>query len=95
MTFATPSMIVSGRPYRVVRVDGRSPTSMVELAAADRFTIDMDGTEYDVQGSGSVGADDEVRYHEKDMDNNGKDVRVWRLHRHEDGGFLAQHAAAF
>jgi hypothetical protein len=39
-------------------------------------------------------AGDAVRFHEKDVENNGKDVRVWQI-RKEQAAFLAEHAAAF
>jgi hypothetical protein len=94
MSFATPSMIISGKSYLVLLVEDRSPTSLEEIAAANAFTVDMDGTSYRVQGSGQL-TDNAARYHEKDVDNNGKDVRVWRVIRHEDGTFLASHAASF
>jgi hypothetical protein len=94
MSFATPSMVISGKSYLVLLVEDRSPTSLEEIAAANAFTVDMDGTPYLVQGSGQL-MDNAARYHEKDVDNNGKDVRVWRVIRDEDGTFLASHAASF
>lgn len=94
MTFATPTTVVSGKSYLVMLVEDRSPSSLDEIAAANDFTVDMDGTSYRVRGSGQL-VDDEARYHEKDVDNNGKDVRVWRVIRQGDGTFVASHAASF
>ena len=54
----------------------------------------MQGSAYQVTGCGRL-VDDEVRFHEKDVENSGKDVRVWRVVRHDDGTFLANHAASF
>jgi hypothetical protein len=94
MSFGTPAMVISGKPYLVLLVSGRTPLSLSDFIEADDFTVDMEGTSYRVQGSGRL-VDSEVRYHEKDVDNSGKDIRVWRVVRHEDGNFLANHAAAF
>jgi hypothetical protein len=94
MSFATPSPVISGKSYAVLLVEDRNPSSLDEIAAADDFTVDMEGTSYRVQGSGRL-VDNEARYHEKDVDNNGKDIRVWRVIQHDDGTFLASHAASF
>jgi hypothetical protein len=94
MSFGTPGMVVSGKPYLVVLVSGRAPSSLADAAEADDFTIDMEGTPYRVHGSGRL-VDTEVRYHEKDVANSGKDIRVWTVIRHEDGSLFAHHAAAF
>jgi len=94
MSFATSMMVVSGKPYRVLQVSGRAPSDLADFLDAEEFTMDMEGEPYLVRGSGSRSESD-VRFHEKDMDHDGKDVRVWRLSHHEDGDFLAEHAAAF
>lgn len=94
VSFATTPTVLSGKPYEVLEVAGRTPSDLTDFVDADRFTMDMEGEPYLVCGCGSL-VDDEVRFHEKDMAHDGKDVRVWRLSRHPDGGFLAEHAAAF
>jgi hypothetical protein len=94
MSFGTPTVIVSGKPHLVLLVSDRAPEDLSEFVDATEFTIDMEGTSYLVQGCGRL-LDDEVRYHEKDIGNGGKDIRVWRVIRHADGNFLADHAAAF
>jgi hypothetical protein len=94
MSFATPTTVVSGKSYVVLLVEDRGPSSLDEFDGATNFTVDMDGRPYRVQGSGRF-VDGAVRYHEKDVDNNGKDIRVWRVIRHDDGAFLASHAASF
>lgn len=94
MSFATPTTVISKKSYLVLLVEDRSPSSLDEFDSADDFTVDMEGTSYRVQGSGRL-AENEVRFHEKDVGNSGKDVRVWRVIRHEDGTFLANHAASF
>jgi hypothetical protein len=94
MTFATPEMVISGKPHLVVLVEDRSPQSLDDFAGAEHFTVELDAWSYRVNGSGRL-VDDEVRFHEKDVENNGKDIRVWRVIRHDDGTFLANHAASF
>ena len=93
MPVATPAMVISGIPFRVLSVSGRTPTGLVDFVDAKAFTIDMDGSPYSVAGDGRVD-DDKVRFHEKDV-NNGKDVRVWTLCCLEDGSFCAEQATAF
>jgi hypothetical protein len=94
MSFTTPAMVISGKSYVVLLVSDRSPSSLDDFVDADDFTLDMEGAPYRVRGSGRR-LDNEVRYHEKDAANNGKDIRVWRVVCHADGGFLADHAASF
>jgi hypothetical protein len=94
MSFATPSVVVSARPYLVLLVADHAPTTTADIAEADRFTLDLDGVPYLVRGCGRI-VDDQVRFHEKDVANSGKDIRVWAVTRHDDGSFTAEHAAAF
>jgi len=92
--FATPTPIVSGRSYRVVDVAGHSPDSADDFVGPAAFTLDMDGTAYQVCGVGRR-VEEQVRYHEKDVAHSGKDIRVWQVSRHDDGAFYAEHAPAF
>jgi hypothetical protein len=94
MTFATPNLVASATPYAVLLVGDQVPTSTEAVAAADGFTVDLAGEPYQVRGCGRV-VGHQVRFHEKDVANSGKDIRVWTVIRHEDGSFTAEHAAAF
>ena len=94
MTFGTPSPISSATPYPVLLVGDEAPTTAAEVAAADRFTLDIDGTDYQVCGCGRL-VGGVVRFHEKDVAHSGKDIRVWTVIQHDDGSFTAEHAAAF
>jgi len=94
MSFATPEMVISGKPLLVLLVSDRTPTSLDDFVSAEDFTVEMQGSAYQVTGCGRL-VDDEVRFHEKDVENSGKDVRVWRVVRHDDGTFLANHDASF
>ncbi len=51
------------------------------------------GDGYLVSGAGRAHGD-LVRFHEKDMEHNGKDIRVWHV-RQEGADFLAEQAATF
>jgi hypothetical protein len=94
MTFATPEIVASATPYPVLLVGDQAPSSLSAFAESDGFTLDRAGTPYQVHGCGRV-VGDQVRFHEKDVANGGKDIRVWSVTRHDDGSFTAQHAAAF
>jgi hypothetical protein len=94
MPFTTPNPVASATPYAVVLVGDWAPTSAEALASADGFTVDLAGAAYQVRGCGRV-VGDQVRFHEKDVANSGKDIRVWTVTRHDDGSFTAEHAAAF
>jgi hypothetical protein len=94
MTFATPANVASATPYTVLLVGDQVPSTVTAIAESDSFTVDLAGTPYQVRGCGRV-VDDQVRFHEKDLANSGKDIRVWCVTRNEDGSFSAQHAAAF
>jgi hypothetical protein len=84
MTSDTPRGVASGLPFRVVLVADHSPSSLAEFAEAEDFTMDMNGSPSLVRGAGRV-TDADVRFHEKDLDHDGKDVRVWCVTRQEAG----------
>ncbi len=89
MTTSTPHSVISGVPYPVV-----SPGAgdLDGFLGDTEFTIDMAGHPYVVRGCGSR-LDARVRFHEK-CDVVGRDVRVWHV-TPRDGGFAAEHVAAF
>ena len=89
MTFYPPDALGSGRPYPVVDVAGKVPVSLDQFAGEADFGIERDGTVCRIKG---IGADHDgrVRFHEKDVEHSGKDVRVWSVRRAADGRFLAE-----
>lgn len=89
----TSHTVVSGVPHRIRSVAGRDATLLVQFLGEGSFTVDSGGTEYQVRGCGSH-LDGRVRFHEKDDDVTGRDVRVWHVTATDDG-FLAEHVAAF
>lgn len=92
MTSSTPQPIPSGTAQRVLEVQGHPPTSLQDFDGDVEFVVGED-LRYLVQGSGRVNGDS-VRFHEKDMANNGKDIRVWQV-RAEDTDFVAEHLGVY
>lgn len=88
----TSNSVISGVAYPVESVDGRDATLLAQFLDASSFIIGMAGTPYRVFGCGSP-LDPRVRFHEKD-EVLGNDVRVWHVQQ-TDGGFEAEHVAAF
>lgn len=92
MSFTTPHAVPSGAAKPVLEVQGHPPTDLSDFEGDVAFVVGED-LRYLVRGSGRM-AGDVVRFHEKDVQNNGKDVRVWQI-RKEQAGFVAEHAAVF
>ena len=92
MTISTQG-VISGVPCPVCAVRGDEPSRLDEFLGDGEFTVDMAGHRYLVRGCGSR-RDDVVRFYEKD-EPAGRDVRVWQVTPTEQGGFRAEHVAAF
>lgn len=92
MSFGTPQPVPSGTVQRVLQVQGRPPTSLQDFDGDVSFLVGED-LHYLVQGCGRVNGAS-VRFHEKDVANNGKDIRVWQV-RPEAAGFVAEHLGIY
>ena len=92
MSLSTPMTVPSGMSVPVLAVDGRIPDHLEEFTGDVAFLVDLDPPHL-VQGCGVVDGTT-VRFHEKDVDNNGKDIRVWTV-RPQGSRFVAEHAAQF
>ena len=91
MPFSAPRAVVSGTPYRIVRVADREPFALDDFIGETTFVLDLDGGPYTVYGAGTT-APIGVRFHEKDAEGSGKDIRVWAIHRHpSEPAFIAEH----
>jgi hypothetical protein len=89
-----PTPIASGKPYHVVDVDDRAPEGLDNFVGDRQFVISTGGdATWRVHGVGRLDGD-AVRFIEKDAAAT-KDVRVWRVRRVDDEGFVAEHSAAF
>jgi hypothetical protein len=76
----------------VLEVQGRSPASLGDFEGDVSFVVD-DDAHHLIQGCGRVSGD-RVRFHEKDVAANGKDVRVWGI-RQEGEAFFAEQTPSF
>ena len=77
MTGWTSDMIVSGVPYKVMGVDGRSPSTLEDFAGPVTMRIHGPTGDHKITGLGEQSHEGTVRLHEKDADGDGEDVRVW------------------
>jgi hypothetical protein len=85
-------IVASGKPYAVTTPPAADSPSLDQFLGDVEFTIDGTGGPLLLKGHG-IALEDVVRFHEK-SEIGGKDVRVWHVSR-RDGGFVAEHIAAF
>ncbi len=93
MSFTTPSAVPSGMSVRVLEVDGHQPDQLQDFVGDVSFVVGLDPPVL-VHGTGRVDGQT-VRFHEKDVDHGGKDIRVWEVRAEDDGHLVAEHAAQF
>jgi hypothetical protein len=93
MTFSAPDPVSSGRPYRI-SASAAGPPSLKHFIGNGSFTLDKDGVESVVSGSGAADGTG-VRFYEKDVEHGGKDVRAWQITQDPDGQFVATPVAAW
>lgn len=92
MSFSTPTTVPSGMSVSVLEVGGHSPSCLQDFTGDVSFLVDLQPPHL-VHGEGRV-TGSVVRFHEKDPDNGGKDIRVWEI-RAQGSRMLAAHAAQF
>ncbi len=93
MSFTTPESVPSGMALRVLEVQGHQPESLADFVGEDVGFVLDDEPHHLIRGSGRI-TEDVVRFHEKDMANNGKDIRVWQVS--SDGSeFVAEQTPTF
>ncbi len=91
MTSSPPDFVVSGVPYVVTDVEGRTPAGTGDLTGRTTFAVEGSTGRHVVSGEGVLADDGSVRFLEKDS-GAGKDVRAWRIHEEADGRLVAQTA---
>lgn len=91
MTYSPPAPVVSGVPYAVLDVGGRTPRTVEDLAGHVTLTVEGRTGRHVLRGDASV-VDGAVRLHEKAEDGDGKDIRTWRITPTDAGGFCAETA---
>jgi len=84
--------IVSGTSYAVTEVAGHTATNLHEFAGTTEFVVESGSQHHRVAGVGDL-KDDLVRFYEKDVDHEGRDVRVWKITSGAKG-ITAEHSAA-
>ena len=93
MTMAAQEPVVSGQWYTVTEVDGRPPTGLASCVGERVLILAMNGLSHRIFGTGvehSAG----VRFHQRDLGPDGKDVRVWTISDPGDNSLLAEDCAA-
>jgi hypothetical protein len=88
MTSFSATAVASGRLYHVKACRGRVPTALADFEGETVFTLSTETGTTVVRGVGAARAD-WVRFYEKDVAHDGKDVRVWHIILEADGGFTA------
>ncbi len=84
MTRPEPDPVVSGVPYRVTAVGDHPPSGLGEVVGEVTLVVEGRTGEHIVSGQG-VTTGEAVRFHEKGLGANGKDVRVWRIRQTPEG----------
>ncbi len=94
MSFSAPDPVISGHVYRIVSVNGSLPWTLEQFIGEASFAVlNYGAASARIHGQGSAHGEG-VRFHEKDVDNAGKDVRVWQI-AEVDGDLTATAIAAF
>ena len=88
MTMYPARPIASGRPYHVKACRGRVPTALADFEGETDFTLSTGAGTTVIRGVGTA-HEGWIRFQEKDVAQNGKDVRVWHITLEADGGFTA------
>ena len=93
MTMATDGPVISGLAYTVTEIDGHLPTGLAGCLGDRTLTLVGSGLSHRVRGTGidHLGG---VRFHQKDLGPDGRDVRVWTITHAGDDVLLAQHCPA-
>jgi hypothetical protein len=92
MSFTTPGSVPSGVALPVSEVAGRSPASLEDFHGDVSFWVGLEPPHL-VAGCGRLDGS-VVRFHEKDVQNSGKDIRVWEV-RLDGDRFVAQQASQY
>ena len=93
MTSDCHDPIISGLAYRITAVADRSPADIADFAGNTDLLVETDADKHHIFGVGTYSTDG-VRFYEKDLQNEGKDVRTWSIRPAGDGSFTAEHIAA-
>ncbi len=90
MKMAGDEPVSSGRAYTLTEVDGRPPAGLVSCVGERTLTLALNDLSYRVYGSG-VASSGTVRFYQKDLGPDGKDVRVWTIRDPGGTPLIAEH----
>lgn len=76
--FTAPDPVASGKEFEIVAVNGRTPHVLDDFVDQAVFTLRWEEQDRLVAGLGHRDGD-AVRFTEKDVIHEGKDVRVWLI----------------
>ncbi len=89
MTTATDTPLISGPPHTVIEIDGRPPTGLADCVGNRTLTLVRNGLAHRIHGTGTDHPGG-VRFQQKVLGPDGKDVRVWTITHPGDDVLLAQ-----
>jgi len=93
MTTGTDTPVMSGPPHTVIEIDGRPPTGLADCLGDRTLTLVRNGLAHRIHGTGTDHPGG-VRFQQKVLGPDGKDVRVWTITHPGDDVLLAQQCAA-
>ena len=94
MTMTADEPVGSGQTYAVIEVDGHRPSGLDDFVAESTITVVRGSERHRVIGAGTP-SDSGIRFHQKDLETGGKDIRVWVIKQDNDGTFSAEPIGAF
>jgi hypothetical protein len=94
MTMTADEPVGSGQTYAVIEVDGHRPSSLDDFVAESTITVVRGNERHRVMGAGTP-SDRGIRFHQKDLETGGRDVRVWAIEQDADETFSAEPIGAF
>ena len=93
MAVAADGPMISGVAYTVIEIDGRPPTGLAGCLGDRTLTLVRSGLSHRVRGTGTNHPGG-VRFQQKVLGPDGKDLRVWTITHPGDDVLLARHCPA-
>ena len=91
---SAPEPVESGQSYTITHVDGREPESLDDFTGDVHLTLVRNGQQLHVTGAATRTADS-VRFYQKDLALQDRDIRVWTITELDNSTFHAAPHAAF
>ena len=90
MTMAAQEPVVSGHGYTITEVDGHPPAGLGDCVGERLLTLVGNGLAHRLFGTGTA-VPGGVRFHQKDLGPDGRDVRVWTISELDSTSLIARH----